>query len=60
MSLLRFELRYLPAFATMKANDVHAHQLELNAEFVRVLKSVKSNATDSEAGELIRERFKKV
>ncbi|CAB4034933.1 zinc finger MYM-type 1-like [Paramuricea clavata] len=48
------------AHVGMKANDVHAHQLELNAEFVRVLKSVKSNATDSEAGELIRERFKKV
>ena len=30
------------AHVGMKANDVHAHQLELNAQFVPVLKSVKT------------------
>ena len=44
----------------MKANDVQAHQLQLSAEFIKTIKSVKSNATDTEASELIRQGFKKV
>ena len=44
----------------MKANDVQAHQLQLSAEFIREIKSVKSNATDTEVSELICESFKKV
>ena len=39
----------------MKANNVQAHQLQLSAEFMQDIKSVKSNATDAEASELIRE-----
>ena len=41
----------------MKANDVQAHQLQLSAEFIKTIKSVKSNATDTEASELIRQGF---
>ena len=48
------------ANAGMKANNVHANQVEPTGEFVRLMKSVKSNATDSEASKLILESFKKI
>ena len=37
----------------MKAHDIHAHQIELNTDFIRMVKAVKSEATDSQAHELI-------
>lgn len=37
--------------AGMRAQEMHAHQLKLDAEFLRMVKDVKSDATDSEAHE---------
>ena len=45
--------------ALVKAN-VQAHQFRFSAELIREIKSVKSNATDTETSELFRERFGKV
>ena len=41
----------------MKASGVHAHEIELDKEFVRLVKNVKSNVTDSQAHELITKEF---
>ena len=49
---------HMHANTSMKANDVQAHQLQLSAEFIREIKSVKSNATDTELSELVCESFK--
>ena len=45
--------------ALVKAN-VQAHQFQFSAELIREIKSVQSNATDTEASELFRESFGKV
>ena len=45
--------------ALVKAN-VQAHQFRYSAELIREIKSVKSNATDTETSELFCERFGKV
>ena len=45
--------------ALLKAN-VQANQFQFSAELIRETKSVKSNATDTEASELLRESFGKV
>ena len=41
----------------MKASGVQAHQIELDEEFVRLVKNVKSNVTDSQVHELIAKEF---
>jgi hypothetical protein len=41
----------------MKAHDTHAHQMKLDAEFLRMVKDVKSDATDSEAHKHIAEKL---
>lgn len=43
----------------MKVHGVHAHQVELDEDFVRMVKNVKSNLTDSQVRELITEELKK-
>ena len=37
----------------MKANGLHAHDVTLDNNFLRLIRSVKSSATDSEALEII-------
>ena len=45
--------------ALVNAN-VQAHHFQFSAELIREIKSVQSNATDTEASELFRESFGKV
>lgn len=42
----------------MKVHGVHAHQVALDEDFLRMVKNVKSNLTDSQVRELIREELK--
>ena len=37
----------------MKARNIHAHQMKLDAEFLRMVKGVKSDATDSDVNKFI-------
>ena len=37
----------------MKARNIHAHQMKLVAEFLRMLKGVKSDVTDSDVNKFI-------